>query len=102
MSVELIAVALAGALVAYFNGANDVSKGIATLVGSGLTNYRRAILWGTLFTGLGAASGAILARAMIQTFGKGLLANGTIVSFAAALATILGASAWVAIATKTG
>lgn len=102
MSVELVAVVLAGALVAYFNGANDVSKGIATLVGSGLTNYRRAILWGTLFTGLGGLSGAMLASAMVQTFGKGLLANGTVPTFAAALATVLGASAWVAIATRTG
>lgn len=102
MSIELVAVVLAGALVAYFNGANDVSKGIATLVGSGLTNYRRAILWGTLFTGLGGLSGAMLATAMVQTFGKGLLANGTVPTFAAALATVLGASAWVAIATRTG
>lgn len=102
MSVELIAVALAGALVAYFNGANDVSKGIATLVGSGVTNYRGAILWGTFCTGLGGLSGALLATAMIQTFGKGLLSNGTIPTFAAALATILGASACVAIATRTG
>ncbi len=102
MSVELVSVAVAGALVAYFNGANDVSKGIATLVGSGLTNYRRAILWGTACTGLGALSGAVLANAMVQTFGKGLLASGTAPTFAAALATILGASAWVAIATRTG
>jgi PiT family inorganic phosphate transporter len=102
MSIELVAVVLAGVLVAYFNGANDVSKGIATLVGSGLTNYRRAILWGTLCTGLGGLSGAMLATAMVQTFGKGLLANGTVPTFAAALATILGASAWVAVATRTG
>jgi inorganic phosphate transporter, PiT family len=102
MTVELIAVVLAGALVAYFNGANDVSKGIATLVGSGLTNYRRAILWGTVCTALGALSGGVLANAMVQTFGKGLLANGTVPTFAAALATILGASVWVAIATRTG
>ena len=102
MSVELVFVAVAGALVAYFNGANDVSKGIATLVGSGLTNYRRAILWGTVCTGLGGLAGAALANAMVQTFGKGLLANGTVPTFAAALATILGASAWVAIATRTG
>lgn len=102
MNGELIAVILAGALIAYFNGANDVSKGIATLVGSGVTNYRRAILWGTVCTGLGGLSGALLATAMIQTFGKGLLANGTVPTFTAALATILGAAAWVAIATRTG
>ncbi|MGH9711826.1 MAG: inorganic phosphate transporter [Candidatus Acidiferrales bacterium] len=102
MTVELAAVALAGALVAYFNGANDVSKGIATLVGSGVTNYRGAILWGTICTGLGGLSGAVMANAMVQTFGKGLLANGTIPTFTAALATIFGASTCVAIATRTG
>lgn len=102
MSVELFAVILAGGLVAYFNGANDVSKGIATLVGSGLTNYRAAILWGTVCTGLGGLSGALLASAMVKTFGNGLLANGTVPTFIAALATILGASAWVALATRTG
>jgi len=102
MSVELAAVALAGALVAYFNGANDVSKGIATLVGSGLTNYRAATLWGTVFTGLGGLAGALLASAMVQTFGNGLLANGTVPTFIAALATILGTSASVAVATRTG
>lgn len=102
MSVALLAVVLAGMLVAYFNGANDVSKGIATLVGTGLTDYRSAILWGTVCTGLGGFSGALLAGAMVQTFGNGLLAQGTVPTFAAALATILGASAWVAIATRTG
>ena len=102
MSVELAAVALAGALVAYFNGANDVSKGIATLVGSGLANYRGAILWGTVCTGLGGLSGALLANAMVQTFGNGLLARGVVPTFIAALATILGASACVALATQTG
>lgn len=102
MTFEIFAVVFAGLLVAYFNGANDVSKGIATLVGSSLTNYRRAILWGTVCTGLGGLSGALLAGAMVQRFGNGLLASGTVPTFIAALATILGASAWVAIATRTG
>ncbi len=102
MTVELFAILLAGVLVAYFNGANDVSKGIATLVGSGLTNYRSAILWGTVCTGLGGLSGALLASAMVKTFGNGLFVNGTVPTFSAALATILGASAWVATATRTG
>ena len=30
--------------LAYANGTNDVSKAIATLVGSGVTNYRTAIM----------------------------------------------------------
>ena len=46
--MELLTFALVLAL-AYANGTNDVSKAIATLVGSGVTNYRAAILWGTVY-----------------------------------------------------
>jgi PiT family inorganic phosphate transporter len=88
--------------IAFMNGTNDVSKGIATLVGSGVTNYKRAILWGTLWTGIGGLAGAYLAGAMLETFGKGLLQRGTAPSFAAAAATILGATLWIAFASKTG
>jgi inorganic phosphate transporter, PiT family len=91
-----------GIFIAYVNGANDVSKGIATLVGSGITNYRRAILWGAVWTGVGGLAGALLAGAMINTFGKGLLTGGTVPTLPAAVATIIGAAAWVAIATRTG
>lgn len=42
--------------LAFANGANDVSKGIATLVGSGTTKYRAAVLWGTAWTVAGATS----------------------------------------------
>lgn len=91
-----------GFALAYLNGANDVSKGIATLVGSGVTNYRRAILWGTFWTGIGGIAGAFLARAMIQTFGSGLLAPGVHARVSAALATIAGAAIWVALATVRG
>ena len=65
-----------GLAIAYINGANDVSKGIATLVGSGVTDYRRAVVWGTLWTGAGAVVRAFLATAMVQTFGRGLFASG--------------------------
>ncbi len=43
MIVPLAAIFIVGFGLAYLNGANDVSKGIATLVGSGVTNYRRAV-----------------------------------------------------------
>lgn len=98
----LIVLFAVGFALAYVNGANDVSKGIATLVGSGVTNYRRAILWGTVWTGVGGIAGAFLARAMIQTFGSGLLASGVHASESAALATIAGAALWVALATIKG
>lgn len=102
MSGMLLVVFILGAAIAYANGANDVSKGIATLVGSGVSNYRRAILWGTLWTGAGGLSGAFLARAMVQTFGKGLLAAGTHATLAAALATLAGTGLWIMFATRRG
>ena len=95
-------VVIAGALIAFVNGQNDVGKGIATLVGSGVTNHRRAILWGALWTGVGGLAGAAIGGAMITTFGKGLLATGVTPTFATALAVLVGAAAWVLIATRAG
>jgi PiT family inorganic phosphate transporter len=91
-----------GVAIAYVNGANDVSKGIATLVGSGVANYRRAVAWGALWTGVGGIAGMFLARAMVQTFGKGLLTPGVHSTVTAAIATIAGAALWVGIATRKG
>jgi inorganic phosphate transporter, PiT family len=88
--------------IAYVNGANDVSKGIATLVGSGVANLRRAVLWGTLWTGIGGITAALIARAMLQTFGKGLLSPGVHATLGAAVASIAGAALWVAFATRKG
>lgn len=102
MTLTLIFVAALGMAVAYANGANDVSKGIATLVGSGVTNYRRALAWGTLWTGVGGITGAFLAHALVQTFGKGLLASGVQASITGAFATIAGAALWVGLATRKG
>jgi PiT family inorganic phosphate transporter len=89
-------------LLAYANGANDVSKGVATLVGSGVTSYRRALAWGAAWIGLGAAAAAVVAGAMLATFGSGLLDPDVTPSFAASLAAIAGAAAWVLLATRTG
>lgn len=102
MNFGVLLVLAAGAFIAYVNGSNDVSKGIATLVGSGVSDYRRAILWGTLWTGAGCFAGGLFAAAMLDTFGKGLLARGVSPTWDAALATILGAAVFVGIATRTG
>src|SRR5260370_2689420 len=100
--MSLVLIFAAGIFIAYVNGANDVSKGIATLAGSGVTNYRRAILWGSLWTGIGGLAAFSLAKALLTTFGKGVFAAGTNPTFPVALAIILGAGAWVALATRTG
>jgi inorganic phosphate transporter, PiT family len=93
---------ICGVFVAYLNGANDVSKGIATLAGSGVTNYRRAILWGSLWTGAGGLASSIASQAMIGTFGSGLLREGVKPTLDGALAALLGAAACVGIATLLG
>ena len=44
---------LAVYLLAWANGANDISRAVATLVGNGITHARCAVLWGTFWTMLG-------------------------------------------------
>jgi PiT family inorganic phosphate transporter len=99
MTVLLIAVTLA---LAFANGANDVSKGIATLVGSGVSNYRNAVLWGSLCTVGGALTAGFASQALVATFsGKGILVHPTSApSFL--LAVAIGAIGWLLIATRTG
>ncbi len=102
MTPSVLPVLVVGAILAFANGSNDVSKGIATLVGSGVTDYRRAIAWGAVWTAIGGLLGAVFAGAMLSTFGKGLLASGTTPAFAGALAALIGAAGWVLLATRTG
>ena len=70
-----IAVLAIGLLLAYANGANDNFKGVATLLGSGTTSYRRALIWATITTALGSLTALVLARGLLAAFsGKGLVA----------------------------
>lgn len=91
-----------GAIVAFANGANDVSKGIATLVGSGLASERRALAWGAFWTGAGGLLGAVFAGAMVSTFGTGVFGTGAHPSLAMAAGVVGGTAAWVLLATRFG
>ncbi|MEQ1563471.1 MAG: inorganic phosphate transporter [Nitrospiraceae bacterium] len=99
MDLALLALILA---LAFANGTNDVSKAIATLVGSGVTNYPTAILWGTVWTMVGAGLSALIATAMVKTFSTGLVQPDLIIPPAFALAILSGAMAWVLLASRTG
>jgi len=101
MDFSLIAFLLVLAL-AFANGTNDVSKAIATLVGTGVTNYRTAIIWGTIWTVIGACLSAFLANAMLKTFSRGLIQPGIVTPPALMLAILIGATGWVLVASRTG
>lgn len=99
MEIVLIALTLG---LSFANGANDVSKGIATLVGSGTSKFRSAVAWGSLWTVAGGLAAAFATQGLVATFsGKGILAappSGT--AFLTAVA--VGAVAWLVLATATG
>lgn len=101
MTAFLVLVLITG-LLAYANGSNDISKGIATLVGSGVSNLPAAVAWGTVWTVAGGLAAAFASQRLVATFsGKGFLASpieGS--SFLAAVS--VGAVAWVLFASRVG
>ncbi|HXG36728.1 MAG TPA: inorganic phosphate transporter [Dehalococcoidia bacterium] len=100
-----VAVAPAGALLmvglAYANGANDLSKGIATLVGAEVADYRRAIRWGVAWTGLGAVAAVALASTLTATFSASFLLGASAYGEREAFAALLGGLVWLLLATRT-
>ncbi len=88
--------------LAFANGSNDVSKAVATLVGSGVTSYRTAIYWGAGWTVAGALASGFLATAMVKTFARGMVTAEGNLPPELALSVLAGASAWVLFASRTG
>ena len=88
----LIVLFVAGCLLAYSNGANDNFKGVATLFGSGTTNYKKAITWATITTALGSVAAIFLASSLVKNFsGKGLVPDALIQTPEFAISIALGA-----------
>lgn len=90
-------------LVAYSNGANDNFKGVATLFGSGTTNYSRALIWAMATTLLGSLFALVVAHGLVDAFtGKGLVPDQITREPAFLLAVSCGAGLAVLVATWTG
>lgn len=90
-------------LLSFANGANDVSKGIATLVGSGVTSYRKAIIWGTVWTVVGGFVASVFALELVKTFSADGIIKSTIdLTQSFPIAISLGAFAWVIFTARTG
>lgn len=94
IAIFILTLALAAA-----NGANDVPKGVATLIGARVASYRVAIAWGALTTLAGGLLSLALAASLTKLFSKGIVTAKP--SDAFAFAVLAGAGAWVALATVT-
>ena len=89
--------------LAFANGANDNFKGVATLYGSGKMDYRSALIWATITTGLGSIAALVLAKGLIAAFsGKGLVPDSVVLLKSFSLAVGFSAAATVMLATKLG
>lgn len=97
MSAGVVVAGILCAALAAANGANDVSKGVATLAGAGVTRYRTAVAWGVVATLAGALLSLTIASGLSRLFTKGIVAAPP--SVALALAVLSGATAWVLLAT---
>ena len=90
------------ALLAFANGANDVSKGIATLAGSGRATYRQALAWGTVWTALGAVSSILIAFGLVSAFTSALVTPDVLALPTFAPGAASGAAGWVLFASRVG
>lgn len=99
----IIFILLSTIFLAYVNGANDNFKGVATLFGSGTSDYKKALLWAAITTFLGSLTAIFISTKLITSFsGKGLVPD-VIVSNPHFLISVgMGAALTVLIATIIG
>ncbi len=85
--------------LAWANGANDVSKGVAALAGSGVGTPRAAWILGVLATLAGGLAAILWGGALGALFGGGFLKRASELPVGAALAALIGAAGFVLLAT---
>jgi PiT family inorganic phosphate transporter len=93
---------LGAAALAFANGANDVSKGVGTLAGTGRASFRTAIAWGTLWTFAGGLAALVISVGLVKTFTSAIVGPDVLAMSTFPLAVAAGAAAWVLFASRTG
>lgn len=89
--------------LAFVNGGNDNLKGVATLLGAQVLNYRKALWLASISTALGAIASVFLAGALITAFGgKGLVPDAIVQSSLFITAVSAAAALTIAMATRFG
>ena len=99
----LLLIALIVLGLAYANGANDNFKGVATLFGSGASEYRGALRWATAATFAGSLASIVVGAGLVVKFsGKGLVPDAVLADPGFIAAVGLGAAGTVFLATRLG
>jgi len=89
--------------LAYSNGANDNFKGVATLYGSGTTDFRRALLWAMVATVAGSLVSIYAAEKLLSAFsGMGIVPKALIGTPRVLLAVGAGGALTIFLATRLG
>src|SRR5690349_1559865 len=98
-----IALLIGVALLAFANGSNDNSKGVATLVGFGAAKPLPALIFATIATAIGGCVSFFIAGGLLKGFSGGwLFDKGIALDNHFYMAVLIGACAWVLLASRTG
>lgn len=98
-----IAIFLAVIILAYVNGANDNFKGVSTLYGGGVLNYKEALTWSSISTAVGCLGAVLVVQGLAKKFGgAGLVDSGLLSNPLLPLSVATAALATVGLATKFG
>lgn len=98
-----LVIAIGVGLLAWWNGANDNFKGVATLYGSGAVSYRAALGWATATQLAGSLLATVLAAGLIQTFSaRGVVPDAVAADPRFLAAVAIGGMATVLLATLIG
>jgi len=103
MTFALLLAIVACLFLAFFNGANDNFKGVATLLGSKTASYKVALSWATLTTFAGSIAAFFLAQKLMMNFSGAGLVPGEVVGMSAfTISVAIASGLTVFLATRLG